>query len=146
MDILSGGLLTMLTIPNSNAPVTLEAVHPAVRGFIWWRNHEGHLISSTIWWFHHTTGSISHGCGHWAKCPCPSTIVWGLYAITQWWNAHLPPLALCRCVTLKDDLSHNLFYTVVYIFSYHGKKFICAYVHGTKCSGKNFKTSVEPVR
>ena len=45
------------------------------RSFTWWQNRfQGHLISSEIWCFHHTIGSITPSYRCRVKCPCPPTV------------------------------------------------------------------------
>ena len=69
------------------APVTLQAVHPTVRGFTWWQNHpQGLLIPSGIWCIHYTTCGILRGYRRWAQHTCPLTNIRGLYVVTQWRN------------------------------------------------------------
>ena len=82
----------------SNAPVTLQAICPMVRGFTQRQNClQGCLVSSVIWCLHRTT------C--WTNCPFPSHyhVRFVCQVVTQWRTVQLPPLTLCCHVTPKDD-------------------------------------------
>ena len=64
----------------SHAPVTLQAVRPAVSGFIGQQKRlQGRLISFEICCYHDTTGCITHCYRHWAERPCSITTIQGLY-------------------------------------------------------------------
>ena len=57
------------------APVTVQVVCPAVRGFTQWQNRLQERLNNIppeILCFHHTTDSTIHSYRHWAKHPCPS--------------------------------------------------------------------------
>ena len=123
-----------------NAPFTLQAVYPMVRGFLRRQNHlQSHHIPPEIWCSIHTTDVSPCGSLCLVKHPCPSST-----CDIETKHPFTSSSLMLPCYTERRP-SHNLIYSMDHTFSYRSKKFICAsslspmHTHGSEIRGGNFK-------
>ena len=87
----------------TNAPFTLQAILPMVRGFTQQRNPLcGHRMLSKIWCIIHTADGVIHSYRHWVTRPCPSTTIRGSYVTlcnSGEMFMHLPLTLLCHRIS-----------------------------------------------
>ena len=101
----------MVNIKESYAPVTLQAVHPLVRGFTWrWHCLQECLITSEIWCITHTTGDKSAVIGVGRNAPVLQLPCEGhLQSCDTVVKCPIPLLTLCCRIAQKDDYATPLY-------------------------------------